>query len=209
MAFLTQSEISSYLPSGFDSAYVGLLLSMLESYLAGYGFLFTLTTDTALKIYPEFRYQYEFRYLYFTTPISVTIKSEEDLTYSKPLTIRKDYDLKNHHKITTANYLLSLKDEVVQYPYYLELNTQKGFSATVPDDLKFACIEFVKQALNIQKSIQGVYDAEGSEVRSTSIDGISTTFSGSNTSPTQDKIQELLQGNSGIIQIIKNYQLRK
>jgi hypothetical protein len=205
MAFLTQSEIAPYLPSGVDTTYVNLILGMLETYLAGYGFLFTLTTDTALKIYPEFSYQYEFRYLYFTDPVTVTIKSEENLSYSKTLTIRKDYNLKKHHKITTANYLLSLKDEVVQYPYYIELNTQKGFSDTVPNDLKFACIEFVKQALNIQKSIQGVYDAGGQEVRSTSIDGISTTFVGANTSPTQDKIQELLQGNSGIMQIIKNY----
>jgi hypothetical protein len=209
MAFLTQPEIAPYIPSEADTTYVNLMLGILETYLAGYGFLFTLTADTALKIYPEFRYQHEFRYLYFTTPTTVTIKSEEDGTYSRSLTIRKDYDLKNHHKITTANYLLSLKDEVVQYPYYIELNTQKGFSATVPNDLKFACIEFIKQALNIQKSIQGVYDTEGQEVRSTSIDGISTTFVGANTSATQDKIQELLKGDSGIMQMIKNYQLRK
>jgi hypothetical protein len=209
MPFLTHENILDYLPKTSDIKYVKLVLDMVENYLSGLGFDFDLIVNSELKLYPKYDFQNEFRYLFFTDPTTVTIKSEEDLTYSKALTIRKDYLLENHHKITTANYLLSLKDEVVQYPYYLELNTSTGFSAEVPSDLKFAIIEFVKQALNIQKSVQSIFDGEGQEVKSTSIEGVDIELIGTNQSPTKDKIQELLAGDSGIMQIIKNYLPRK
>ena len=154
MPFLTQSEISTRLPSTRDNALVDDLLAQIESELASLGLTFTgFATDTR-QIQPEYHGQSMFDLLPFASLSSVKIKRYNS-TSETVLILDQDYRLFKHDYVDTVYTRIELIRQgrygyEIKDPEYLELIGLWGFMTTVPPDLKGAIVRYIQSQLSYQ-----------------------------------------------------------
>ncbi len=152
MAFLTRSDISSRLPSGFDTALVDDLLAQIESELINLGFTFTGFTTATRQIQCDIYGQSIWDLLPFASLSSVKIK-QFNSTSETVLVANEDYRIIEHSHVDgiyTRLELVPRQRRDLKDPQYLELIGSWGFMSTVPADLKGAIVRYINSQLTYQ-----------------------------------------------------------
>jgi len=188
MAFLTVSDISSSLPTGYDSSMAQRLLDMVEASMLARNISFntisqtTRTLDSDLgnreteNLYIGYSLQLNTQKIflsdYITSVASVSIKSYESSDYIN-LTNNLDYTTIPHANLDSTYNGFILNKYKISYPNYLEVVAKFGLyvdftaSTNVVTKLFKSCIiEFIRNQLNLRKNYGLITSAEeaGSKV---------------------------------------------
>lgn len=154
MPFLTQSDIASRLPSGYDTALVDDLLAQIESELISLGLKFTGFTTETRQIHADSYGQSIWDLLPFASLSSVKIK-QFNSTSETVLTANEDYRIIEHsyvNSLYTRLELIPRQRRDLKDPQYLELIGSWGFMSTVPADLKGVIARYINSQLTYQAS---------------------------------------------------------
>jgi hypothetical protein len=153
MAFLTLPDISSRLPTGYDTELVVDLLAQIQSELANLGFTFTGFTTATRQIHCDIYGQSIWDLLPFASLSSVKIK-QFNSSSETVLVANEDYRIVEHSYVDgiyTRLELISRYRRDLKDPQYLELIGSWGFMSSVPADLKGAIVRYIQSQLSYQK----------------------------------------------------------
>jgi hypothetical protein len=154
MAFLTQSDIASRLPSGYNTELVDDLLAQVESELANLGLTFTGFVSATRQIHADSQGQSIWDLLPFASLPSVKIK-QFNSTSETALVANEDYRIIEHSNVSgvyTRLELIPRQRRDLKDPEYLELTGSWGFMSTVPADLKGVIIRYINSQLVYQSA---------------------------------------------------------
>jgi hypothetical protein len=124
MPFLTSTDISSQLPSGFNTALVDRFLLRLEQEFKNMDLVFTAPVLEFRKLKTFEVPDKIFDFTPFNDLVSIKIKSF-DGTFEKVLT-NQDYILSTKMNFDTYNNRIELIDYSISTPHYLEINAKFG-----------------------------------------------------------------------------------
>lgn len=167
MPFLTLTDVRPFMPSGYDEAYIQLLLSALESHLRSKGLIFTASLGILKLQANEGFYQHVFSTPYIRNITAIKIRNYQSDS-SNVLIEGADYLLSKMISQPDYIYQINLTHSSIRWPQYLEVAAMLNFSA-VSASLKLAIVSLAKQASQM-------YQGGGREIVSTSDGDTSYTF---------------------------------